>query len=221
MEDTLMFTGLYATAMLTGLYATGILIGFFLIPFIATPKYYDEEEGIKLDEKYDLLLLSFKFMEQVEEAPDSALTEEELAGLKDKILHYDIPYLKNKVIMFYDREKDAFCYYANSSIIYKYINVAARRYVLDFGCKQIYKEMTPSMKKEEKTVTFGQFVPKVGKTTLEKEMNKFLYLGNLHDYKPVLVEHNKISFSEYMKQITSEVTSDSSSNLETQWTKTD
>lgn len=184
-----------------GLYALGIFIGFMSIPLFVRFKRIDEKEAIEFDETYNQLFLVFKFMDEVDEAPDSSLSQEELQRLKDKILHYEIPYLKHQVIMYYDVEKEAFCYYSNSTIIYKYLNVVARKYVLENACKQIYKEMLPCTKKEEKTVTFGQFVPKVGKTTLEKDMNRFLYLGNLHDYKPALLEPNKITFSEYRKQM--------------------
>lgn len=212
--------------MMFGLYAMGIFIGFMSIPFFVTFKQIDEKEGIEFDEKYNKIFLTFRYMQDVEEAPDSCLTEDELKGLSDKILHYEIPYLNQKVILFYDHEKAAFCYYANSTIIYKYLNVVARKYVLDYECKQIYKEMLPCTLKEEKTVTFGQFVPKVGKTTLEKEMNRFLYLGNLHEYKPALAETNKITFSEYMKQIKANLdqemeTSVFSSNPDTLLTKQD
>jgi hypothetical protein len=103
------------------------------------------------------------------------------------------------VILFYDHKKGGFSYYANSGIIYKYLNVAARRYVLDYNCKQIFKEMVPSMKKEEKTVSFGQFVPKVGKTLLEKDMNLYHYLGTFQDFDRKPMDHKKIDFAEYMK----------------------
>jgi hypothetical protein len=194
-----------------GLYALGLMIGFISIPFFVTFKQIGEEEGIELDEVYNQIFLELKFMEDVEEAPDSFLSEEDLKGLKDKILRYEIPYLHHEVILYYDQEKEAFCYYSNSSLIYKYLNVVARKYILDYACKQIYKEMLPCTRKEEKTVTFGQFVPKVGKTTLEKEMNRFLYLGNLHDYKPV-VTPNTLTFSEYRKLLQSQSPSSTPEN---------
>jgi hypothetical protein len=176
------------------------MIGFISIPFFVTIKQIDEKDD-EFDEAYNEILLGFKFMEEVEEAPESSLNKEELEGLRDKKLHYELPYLRHPVIMFYDQEKEAFCYYSNSTLIYKYLNVVARKYVLDYACKQVYREMIPSTKKEEKTVTFGQFVPKVGKTTLEKEINRFLYLGNLHAYRSTPQKPNTLTFSEYMKQV--------------------
>ena len=203
-----------------GLYALGMFLGFMSIPFFVRFKRMDEREAIDFDESYNLILLVFNFMEEVDEAPDSCLNEEELKGLRDKVLHYEIPYLQHQVVMFYDSEKEAFCYYSNSTIIYKYLNVVARKYVLTHECKQIYKEMVACTKKEEKTVTFGPFVPKVGKTTLEKDMNRFLYLGNLHDYKPALPEPNRITFSEYREQM-AKTKALSSSTPDSQWTKID
>ena len=71
--------------------------------------------------------------------------------------------------------------------------------MLEFHCKQIFKEMVPSMKKEEKTVEFSAFVKKTGKTVLEKEMNTFLYMGNLADSKPVIDKPKEINYADYWK----------------------
>ena len=195
-------TGFYSTCFQSlGLYSIGIVLGFLLVPFVVRKQLTSEQEGIQLDQTYDQLFLSYKFVDEVEEAPDSSLTEEELDGLRDKVLHYEIPYNGQKVILFYDHKKGGFSYYANSGIIYKYLNVAARKYVLDYGCKQIFKEMVPSMKKEEKAVHSSMFVSKAGKTLLEKDMNQYHYLGTFQEFetKNNQTEHKKIDFSEYMK----------------------
>ena len=189
---------MFQIILMTGLYSIGMLIGFFLVPFF-TRIPLDEKAGIELDEQYDQLLLSFKFLNEVDEAPMSELTEEELIGLRDKILHYEIPFLRQKVMMYFDQEKGTFCYYANTSLIYKYLIVVARKYVLDFQCKQIFKEIDNTKEKEEKTVRFSAFVAKPGKIFLEKEMNKFIYLGNLDDYKPITEKPKDITYSDYLK----------------------
>lgn len=189
---------MYQYLLMTSLYSVGILIGFFLVPFF-TRIPLDEKAGIELDEQYDQLFLVYKFVDEVEDAPMSELTTEELLRLRDKQLTYEIPFLKQTVMMYYDQEKDAFCYYANTNLIYKYLNIVARKYVLDFHCKQIFKEMVPSMKKEEKSVQFSAFVAKPGKVVLEKEINQFLYLGNLTDYKPSLDQPKQINYSDYWK----------------------
>jgi len=183
--------------LMTGLYSMGMVIGFFLIPFF-TRVPLDEKAGIDLDEQYDRLFLSYKFVDEVEEAPPSELTEEELKELRNKRLTYEIPYLKQPVMMYYDHEKESFCYYAQTNLIYKYLMVVARKYVLEFKCKQIFREMVPSMKKEQKTVHYSAFVDKPGKVYLEKEMNRFHYLGNFPIDKLTL-EPKQINYSDYWK----------------------
>jgi hypothetical protein len=199
-----MFHGFYSACFQSlGLYSIGIVLGFLLVPFVVRKQLTSEQEGIELDQDYDKLFLAYKFVDEVDEAPQSTLTEEELEGLRDKVLHYEIPYIDQKVILFYDHKKGGFAYYANHGIIYKYLNVAARKYVLDYGCKQVFKEMVPSIKKEEKAVTSSQFVVKAGKTLLEKDMNAYYYLGSFQDFDKIKnpVEHKKIDFMEYMKQM--------------------
>ena len=186
--------------VLTGaLYSTGIALGFLLVPFFTHGlSSVDEKYGVDLDEQYDRLFLTYKFVDEVDEMPTTEMCSEELAGLRDKPLTYEIPYLNQTVQMYYDHEKCAFCYYAHSNIIYKYLMVVARKYVLEYNCKQVFKEMVPSMKKEEKSVQFSAFVSKPGKVMLEKEMNQFLYLGNIPT--PLILEKPKtINYSDYWK----------------------
>jgi hypothetical protein len=54
------------------------------------------------------------------------------------------------------------------------------------------------MKKEEKTVHYSAFVDKPGKVFLEKEMNRFHYLGNFPIDKLIL-EPKQINYSDYWK----------------------
>lgn len=181
----------------TSLYSIGIVIGFLLIPFFMKVPL-DEKAGVELDKKYDELFLVYKFVDEVEEAPMSDLSSEELEGLRDKQLTYEIPYLNQIVVMYYDHEKEEFCYYAKTNLIYKYLMIVARKYVLDFKCKQIFKEIVPSMKREEKAVQFSAFVAKTSKTFLEKEMNVFHYLGQFPIEKKLL-EPKNINYSDYWK----------------------
>ncbi len=189
---------MYQWILMTSLYSMGIAIGFFLIPFF-TRKPFDEQAGIDLDLHFDQLFLCYKFVDEVEEMPSSELTSDELNSLRDKLLTYEIPFLKQTVLMYYDSEKNAFCYYANSNIIYKYLMVVARKYVLEFNCKQIFKEIVPSMKKEEKSVQFSAFVAKPGKVMLEKEMNQFHYAGLIPTKTRILEKPKTMNYSDYWK----------------------
>jgi len=182
-----------------GVYFLGLSVGFLLLPFVIRRKE-NEKEGIELDEFYDKLFISTKFLEEVIEAPDSNLSQEELAQLKEKVLTYEIPYLKYHVIMYYDLESNAFCYYSNTDIIYKYLDIFCRKYVLDFNCKQLYKfsEETKIVEKK-KMEQNGPFVSKVERLMLEKETNRFIYKGKLEEYgKKESVVPREITFQEFL-----------------------
>jgi hypothetical protein len=184
-----------------GLYFIGLSVGFLLIPFVIRRKDNEnEKEGIELDDFYDKLFICSKFIEEVVEAPSSNLSQEELAQLKDKVLTYEIPYLKYKVIMYYDLESDSFCYYSNMDIIYKYLDIFCRKYVLEFNCKQLYKFSEETKVVEKKNVEQrGPFVSKVERLMLEKETNRFIYKGKLEDYdKKQSTIPREITFQEFL-----------------------
>ena len=183
-----------------GIYFVGLSLGFLLVPFVIRRKDENDKDGIELDEFYDKLFISTKFLEEVIEAPSSNLTQEELVQLKEQVLTYEIPYLKFKVIMYYELESDAFCYYSNMDIIYKYLDIFCRKYVLDFNCKQLYKFSEETKVVEKKKVEHrGPFVSKVERLMLEKETNRFIYKGKLEDYdKKESVVPREITFQEFL-----------------------
>ena len=180
-------------------YLIGISIGFLLVPFVIR-KNDNEAEGIELDEFYDKLFICTKFLEEVIDAPDSVLTEEELSQLKEKVLTYEIPYVNYKVIMYYDSEFNAFMYYSNADIVYKYLDIACRKYVLEFNCKQIYKFSEETKVVETPTVVQrGPFVTKTERILLEKDTNRIIYKGKLEDYeKKESITPKEITFQEFL-----------------------
>jgi|688.fasta_scaffold418133_2 hypothetical protein len=181
------------------IYLFGLGIGFLLVPFVIR-RNHNEPEGIELDEFYDKLFVCSKFLEEVIEAPDSNLTEEELSQLKEKVLTYQIPYVNYKVIMYYDSEFNAFMYYSNSDIVYKYLDIACRKYVLEFNCKQLYKfsEETKVVEKQA-TAQRGPFVTKTERVLLEKDTNRIIYKGKLEEYdKKESIIPKEITFQEFL-----------------------
>jgi hypothetical protein len=180
-------------------YLVGLGIGFLLVPFVIR-KRHNEAEGIELDEFYDKLFICTKFLEEVIEAPESNLTEEELSQLKEKVLKYEIPHLNYRVIMYYDSEFNAFMYYSNSDIIYKYLDIACRKYVLEFNCKQIYKFSDETKVVEKQTaVQRGPFVTKTERVLLEKDTNRIIYKGRLEEYeKKESIIPKELTFQEFL-----------------------
>jgi len=182
-----------------GLYLIGIGMGFCLLPCVIRRKH-NEKEALELDEFYDKLFVSSKFTEEVYHADPSNLSQEELAELKNKVLTYTVPYVLYKVIMYYDSELEGFCYYSNADIVYKYLDVVCRKYVLDFKCKQLYK-FSEETKAVEKTPVLqrGPFVNKVERILLEKDTNRFIYKGKIKDYEKKQLELPKdISYRDFL-----------------------
>lgn len=200
--------------LMTGLYSVGTFLAFLVLPFLRKP--VDEEYGIKLDQMYDRLFVEFTLGDELDAAPDSCLTEEQLLALRDKVLDYEIPFVHLKLKMLYDHEKKSFGYYASSTIIHKYLNVAARKYVLEYGCKQIYKETLASVQRTESNTMNGPFVSRPNKQFMEKEINPFHYLGNVYEIPKEIKAPKKVSFSEYLR-----LQADSPCTPETRSTKID
>jgi hypothetical protein len=180
----------------------GMFLGFLMIPVCISQTFISEDEAKRIDEFYNNLFIEYKFIQELEEAPMSTLTIEQLAALKHEVLYYEIPSLHYKVHMFYDSEKNAFCYFSANELPYKYADVVCRHYVLEHKCKQVYlfpEEAVEEAEGETKSEkeTNGPFVTKKDKRVfLQKELNKFIYMGKYE--KPVpLPEIKPVSFLQF------------------------
>ncbi len=165
----------------TILYSVSLLFGLYICS-LTLPKriLYNTEEDDKLEK--EMIDNCYKFMiehmylDEINEFTDTS-------GIIDKNNTTVFEYLNNKIIMFYDSEKEMFCYYSKQDATYKYLNVACRKYVLEHKCKQLYvSEDTSKIIQQENVIKNEMFVNKVERQLLEKKINKFLYCGNLEDY---------------------------------------
>jgi len=166
------------------LYSVSIFFGLY-ISTLMLPKHilYNCEEDDLLEkemiENCKLFLIETMYLDEIEDFNDSS-------GIIDKNNTITFEYLNNKIIMFYDPEKEMFCYYSKSDTIYKYLNVACRKYILEYKCKQLYHNQdTSKIIKKESVTSHNLFVNKVEPSLLEKRINKFLYCGNLEDYEKI------------------------------------
>jgi hypothetical protein len=168
------------------IHAAGIISGFILcVIFLPKPATI---------EMLDEILPEYEYVEELEELIDSNAEESPVS--KDNVVKVDI--INNTVIMFYDPEKEAFCYYTKGDVIHKYLNAVCRKYVIDFNCPSLYKDEASHIVKTEK---FGNalFVNKVERTTLEKNINKFILCGTLDEYYKVEPEENDIDIIDFLK----------------------
>jgi hypothetical protein len=136
------------------LYAFSLASGFLLAGFVVLQrrKKFDEEEGRALDAYYDQLDFVNKYLDELREATPQQLklSDEQIASLKQCFVSMSIPFLKNiQLDMYYDVDRNAFCYYSNDDVIYKYANVVCRLYVLTHQCAELYMDSDISLKEEE------------------------------------------------------------------------
>ena len=142
----------------------------------------------------DEILPEYEYVEELEDLIESSVEESPVS--KDNVITVDI--INNKVVMFYDPEREAFCYYTKGDIIHKYLNAVCRKYVIEFNCPSLYKDETSHTIKTER---FGNelFVTKVEKMLLEKNINKFILCGTLEEYNKVEPEENDIDIIDFLK----------------------
>lgn len=81
-----------------------------------------------------------KYYDKFNKLEDTDIEEAVVKCLKTSILYEATP--RGGVIMFYDFEKESFCYYADTKDVpYLFLETAARRYVTINKCKQVYVDM--------------------------------------------------------------------------------
>ncbi len=91
-----------------------------------------EKEMIQYINKLDF---EYKYLDEIELLEDIVLEESYIKELENIKLEFEVP--NNKLIIFY--KDSTFMYYTEfGDVIYKYLNVACRKYVIDNNCLQIY-----------------------------------------------------------------------------------
>jgi hypothetical protein len=196
------------------LYVLSFLFSFYLSSLLITNKYakQDTTEPDKLEQEMiehcNNYMFQFKYLDELE-ALDICYNN----GVnKENTTTLEIPFLNNKVVMFYDTERSAFCYYTKGEVIYKYLNVACRKYVIEHNCRHLYLDVESKesnvepinvapIKPINNLFVNSFFVKKSEKTLLVKNINKFISVGSLEDYEKTLlskVNVKNVSFSDYL-----------------------
>jgi hypothetical protein len=209
------------------LYLLSILFSFYLSSILIKNKYINDDtsEMDKLEEEMinhcNNYMFQFKYIDELNEL-DICCNN---VVNKDNITTLEIPFLNNKIIMYYDTDKNAFCYYTKGDVIYKYLNVACRKYVIEHNCRHLYLDIptnndatnndtvnndevdsssnlinTPLLK--SKLFVNTLFVKKNEKQLYTKNINKFILLGSIEEYEKKLLNNKinvkNVSFSDYL-----------------------
>jgi hypothetical protein len=113
----------------------------------------ENQDTIKeLNIQKDLIEQELKAIESHDEDYFNELAKEHIINnkknnLKNSILIEKTPL--GNVMMHYDNSDDSFVYYSDNSIPYRFLEVAARRYVVVFKCKPVYIDMKEVLKDVE------------------------------------------------------------------------
>lgn len=90
------------------------------------------------------------------------------------------------VIMNYNNEKQGFEYYSNRSLPYRLLEALSKKFVMVFGCKELYKIMKSETKKTEmqkkiQHKSYAKLKP-IQKEKIEKTMNMYYYKGKTSEF---------------------------------------
>jgi len=178
------------------------IVGGFYLAAIVLPNYnklnMDEEELLEKEmiEYCKRHMFTHMYLDELEVLDiDSSMCLN-----KNDVITLDIPFLNNTIIMFYDSDKEAFCYYTKGDVIYKYLNVACRKYVIEYNCKHLYSSGESQLVQTIVTSENKMFVKKIERPLLHKNINKFILCGSLDDYYKSLIvnEDNDIDIIDFL-----------------------
>jgi hypothetical protein len=159
--------------------ASFLFTGFLIQPLSLRELEDDQAEDEKIKKRMEEEMFEHKYLDEYENLEEREIMDDEIISLKDKETTLEIPFLKATIIMFYD---ESFKYYSNTDIMYKYLNVACRKFVIENNVKKLYldgniEEVTKDSVKSE------LFVTKAEIKTLERKINNFIRVGSIYDYK--------------------------------------
>jgi len=210
---------LYPSMIITIIFSF-IFSGFFvkrLSIFEIDEEEKKEKEMIQYINKLDF---EYKYLDEIELLEDIVLEESYIKELENIKMEFEVP--NNKLIIFY--KDSTFMYYTEfGDIIYKYLNVACRKYVIDNNCLQIYNydkvdnkdnkvdnkdnkvdnkdnKVDNKDNKVDNKVENNLFVKKkiIKKESIEKKINKTRWLGTFCDMKNEN-KVNNLSFIDFLK----------------------
>jgi len=213
---------LYPSMIITIIFSF-IFSGFFvkrLSIFEIDEEEKKEKEMIQYINKLDF---EYKYLDEIELLEDIVLEESYIKELENIKMEFEVP--NNKLIIFY--KDSTFMYYTEfGDIIYKYLNVACRKYVIDNNCLQIYNydkvdnkdnkvdnkdnkvdnkdnkvdNKDNKVDNKDNKVENNLFVKKkiIKKESIEKKINKTRWLGTFCDMKNEN-KVNNLSFIDFLK----------------------
>ena len=121
------------------------------------------------------------------------------------------------VIMQYDVDKEAFVYYSDNMIPFRYLETVARKYVCTYNCKELYIERHEIVHKDEEEkkpvvktkdlIQLKRNAPKPVVSKVEVKMNRYSNLGRFSNFnmlqkveRHVTDKKRLLTFSDFKRQ---------------------
>lgn len=151
------------------------------------------------------------------EESESQLIQERLTDLRYSFVMEHTPI--GNVIMYYNSTKEAFEYYSDNVVPYRYLDTVCRKYVIMNLCAPLYVDISQELKefqsksKEEKPVAnvfvkLKNYKKTVSQPTmkvmLKARTNKYLYQGRMNNFsfmKQVESKSESLSFADYKRML--------------------
>ena len=161
-------------------------------------------EQIKQAEQQKLDAFENRFLREYD-----ALAEDPDAPVPSAHVHVRETTPQGDVIMTYDADRCAFCYYSDTrSVQFKYLEPVARKYVLEHGCKRIYIDMRKELAKTTSAATTNAATTKsvfaqlkkygikpssslsalsssLPSSSLKEQVTRYWYCGKLDEFNTV------------------------------------
>lgn len=153
-----------------------LFAGIFVAPLTFKEIQDDIDEDKLAEKRAEEQNFEYKYLDEYEKLEEK---DKDIGVLTTTTL--EIPFLKTTIIMFY--EDETFKYYSNTDVIYKYLNVACRKFVVENDAKKLYNDgISEEVKTESVKSDSDLFVIKQESVVLEKKCNRFIRVGSIHDY---------------------------------------
>jgi hypothetical protein len=105
---------------------------------------YDEQEEEEKEIIKPVIKYEDKYKDKFEKLEYKTTNEDRLENLKNSFIMEMTPH--GNVIMFWNHKNGVFSYYSDGTMPYRFLEVVARKYVINYNCKDIYYVMEEQMK---------------------------------------------------------------------------
>jgi len=159
-----------------------------------------------------------KYLEEFHKLKSVSLSIDKIESLSNSYLMVSTPV--GNIAMYYDKKKEAFLYYSDSVVPFRYLEPVGRKYVIMFQCKDLFHDTdtaTPTPKTEElqnkpmktKDILNGIRNPQKKVILVEKKTNRYTCMGRYSNFKIIKTvdkttvnKNYSMTFSDFKKMTT-------------------